>query len=132
MKNLIMSVVLVCSSPVLLSTSCKQQKCPENTICTDLFAMVTVKVTDQSGNTVHFDDVYTTRKSNSETIRIKQSMDGSLIVLDDGYQSKLKQDKDTFYIVGVKNGQKLLHEPYVISADCCHISKVSGRVEVKL
>lgn len=132
MKSLLAVILLVCSSPVFLATSCEHKKCPENTICTEMFAMVTVKVIDQLGNSVHFDEVYTIRKSNNETIRITQSMDGMLIVLDDSYQSKLKQDKDTFHIVGIKNGQKVLDEPYMISADCCHVSKVSGREEIKL
>lgn len=116
-----------------MSQSCNKntKPCKENVICTELFAMVTVHVTDKNGQDVILNDAYTIRKSTNEEIRMEQSMpNGSYIVLDDSYQKKLSNSADTFIFIGIKNKAEVVNLSYIITADCCHISKASGENEV--
>ena len=130
MKSLLFSAVLVLTAPVFLATSCDRGKCPPDVACTEIFVMVTVKVTDQQGNPVKLDEAYAIRKDNGETIRPEQSMDGMYVVLDDSYQRKMPRESHTFHFVGKKDGKTVIDEPYLISADCCHISKLNGKEEI--
>src|SRR5687767_6271285 len=57
----------------------------EQAICTQIFAAVSVEVT-QEGNTPQFDDVYTIRTSTNQKITPEQGMGaGRFVVLDDSY-----------------------------------------------
>ena len=132
MKRLTILLFIVILSPMFMAGSCNK-KCTGDVACTDMFAMVSIQVTDQDGQTVALDEVYSTRKSSGEVIRITQSMEsGYYIVLDDNYQKKLVNSVDEFQFTGIKAGQKVVDETYRIGADCCHIIKQSGRDEVKL
>jgi hypothetical protein len=96
------------------------------------FRSMNVQIKDNAGNPVKFDEVFTLRVNTGERIRydINTNPDGSYTVLDDSYQKKLAQSTAEFRFVAIKAGKELVNELYVISADCCHISKVSGKEEV--
>jgi hypothetical protein len=83
---------------------------------------------------VVFDDAYTINVSSGETIHLEANGAGvgHYTVLDDSYRKKLQNRTDRFQFVGIKNNQRIVEELYSISADCCHVSKVSGRTEVVL
>ena len=133
MKIIIPLFALVLTVPVLLATDCNQpKKCPPDTMCTEVFVMVSVKVLDGNDQPVKLDEVYTVRESNNEKLLFEQNMDQYYVVLDDSYQKKLQQQSDKFRFVGMKNGQKLVDEIFVISADCCHVKKESGKEQVIL
>lgn len=126
-------VFILFLAPILLSTTCEQKKCPEDTICTMMFAAVSLEVLDAGNSPAVLDEVYTMRVGTNETIRPQQhGQNGQYVVLDDSYQKKLANAADTFYLVGMKNGQKVVNEPLVIGADCCHVRKVSGKTQVVL
>lgn len=132
MKTFFCSILLLLSSPLFLATSCEKKKCAPDTICTEMFAMITVRVVDQNGELVKLDEVYTVREGNAETIRPDQNMEGAYIVLDDSYRGKLQNDKDKFRLVGMKEGKKVVDELFVIGADCCHIQKIEGKEDIRL
>jgi hypothetical protein len=59
---------------------------------------------------------------------MEQNMhEGKYNVLDDSYQKVLANSTESFRFVGFKNGVKLVDEQYSIGADCCHVSKQSGK-----
>ena len=117
------------------STSCKKKNYGGfgDVMCTAMFAMINTKVTDANGKYVKLDDVYVIRSKNNDIYRPEQqsaAWDSSYVVIDDGYVSKMYNSTETFYFVGIKNGVKVVNEPFVISADCCHVSKQSGKTTI--
>ncbi len=117
------------------STSCKKKSdgnCAD-VMCTAMFTMINTKVTDANGRYVKLDEVYTQRASNKDIYRPDQAMmafDSTYIVLDDSYLTKLQNQTDSFYFIGIKNGVKVVNEPFVLGADCCHVSKQSGKATI--
>lgn len=94
----------------------------EDVACTSLFASVTIEV-----NGAALDNYYTIRNSTGDTIRFSDSVFQNLYtVLNDNYQKILENKQETFKFIGIKSGVKVVDENFIISADKCHISKVSG------
>jgi hypothetical protein len=105
---------------ILISFSCKHND--KDTACTSMFASVSIEV---NGGTL--DNYYTIRSSTGDTIRITDGVfQNAYTVLNDNYQQMLEDKQETFKFVGVKSGIKVVDENFIISADKCHISKVSG------
>ncbi len=140
MKYITLSLLIIVSIPLFSASSCerkndntkdKSPKCPPNTICTMMFAAVNTQVKDKAGASIVFDEVYTLRESNNEIIKYEQrNTNGSYTVLDDSYRSEIENTSDNFRLVGKMNGQTVMNELFVIKADCCHVSKVSGKSEI--
>lgn len=142
MKTFLIVLAAFLSSPLFMATSCEQQQkqaqaqqkkqnC-EGAICTEIFVMISVKVSQQNG-VLNLDEVYTTRKSSNEKLTFDQNMGpDSYIVLDDSYIQKMQNTTDEFHFIGIKNGEKLIDEVYTISADCCHVNKEKGKERIDL
>jgi len=133
MRQLIIIAVLVLTAPLLLSSSCKKTTrnaatdC-EGVICTMMFASVSTTVTNKEGTPVVLDEVYTIRKRTGEKIVLSQQQEGGrYTVLDDGYLKQFYKSTETFVLVGMKGQRKVVEEEFVISADCCHVVKQSGK-----
>ncbi|WP_157488294.1 hypothetical protein [Dyadobacter crusticola] len=102
----------------------------EEAFCTEEFRSVTLLVPGDS-----LTKSYTVRLSTSDTIRYPQSpgFGGNhnvYVVLNDTYQPKLKGEVDNFRFIGERAGKVVISEDYVIKADHCHITKVSGKSEL--
>lgn len=135
MRNLILFAAASVSFMLCTASSCEKGKpaaeCPPNTICTMMFASVGTKITDNNGAAVTLSEAYTVRKSNSEVLRYEYNNDeGFYTVVDDSYQKSLANQTDTFLFVGKKDGKIIVEEPFTISADCCHVNKISGKSEI--
>lgn len=105
----------------------------DGAMCTAMFVMINTKVTDANGHFVKLDDVYVMRDKNNDIYRPEQqaaAWDSSYVVMDDGYLQKMQNQSDTFYFIGIKNGVEVVKEPFVISADCCHVNKQSGKTNI--
>ncbi len=113
----------------LLSTKCNKKNDCADAICTQMFAAVTVTVTDKDGNNIDLQDYYTINTTTGDTLRHNNSTwpEGAYTVLDDGYVSKMYNKTLQFRFVGIKDNAVIADENYTISADCCHISKKSGK-----
>jgi hypothetical protein len=95
-------------------------------MCTEEYRIIDFQIMGDS-----LTDFYTIRQSNpTDTIRIEsdRSAYGANFypVLEDNYLPKLKNSQDTFHFIGEINQVVVVNEVFVISADQCHISKVSG------
>lgn len=53
-------------------------------------------------------------------------------VLDDGFQSRMINRRETFWFVGLISGKEVVREKFVIEADRCHIRLVEGKTEINL
>lgn len=127
--------LLVVLQLFMLSSGCRKDKnkqkgaeCPANVMCTQQFVMVNITIINAADAPVVLDSVYTTRKSTGEIIHNHHQWyePNVYTVLDDSYQQKLKGSSDTFIFTGIRNGQVVVNEEFVIAADCCHISYVRG------
>ncbi|RYZ50992.1 MAG: hypothetical protein EOP49_12705 [Sphingobacteriales bacterium] len=120
----------------LMLVSCAKQpaRCTGDVVCTMMFAAVQVTVNSPDGKAIAPDEVYTRRKSTGEIIKPEQipGDNGRFVVLDDNYQKKLAMQKDVFYLTLVRDGKKIVEEPFEIEADCCHIRKVDGKDEISI
>lgn len=108
-------------------SSCDDSIRRDEVFCTEEFRSIRIKVSGDS-----LTDYYTVRRSNADTIRFKQSdpvFEQNYVVLNDNYQKKLENQQDTFRFVG-KRASGDVQEDFVISADHCHITKVSGKSEI--
>jgi hypothetical protein len=128
-------VLLACISPLFLHMSCKDTTKTNNcdgVICTMDFRGIALQVNDNAGNPVKLDEAYTIRVKTGEQIthEANAGRSGTYTVLDDGYRGKLVHSTAEFRFVGKRGGQEVVNELYTISADCCHISKQSGKTEV--
>lgn len=122
MKLNILSIVLV----LTLVQSCKRE---DESFCTEEFVTVGVTVTGKT-----LTNFYTIRKSTKDTITLSPLDNNSNYypILDDNYTSKLKDKREYFYFIGEINNEQVINETYLISANDCHIFKVSGKETIKL
>lgn len=135
MKSIVTICLLLMCFIFTTSSSCKRDKISndncEGVACTMSFAYISVKVKDNAGKDVKLDEAYTINSKTSDTIRHEQNLgDMGYTVLDDSYQKHLVNTSSTFQFIGVKGGKQVVNAPFVIGADCCHISKVSGETEI--
>lgn len=101
-------------------------------MCPDVFTQVAI-VTTRNGKLTVLDKAFSVRESNGDTIVAHRDIEtGFYTMLDDSYHSQLQRQSDVFTLFGFKDGQKVVEEQYLISADCCHIAKESGRDTVEL
>jgi hypothetical protein len=127
----ILSILL---APLFIYSSCNK---PANTscdgvACTLIFAGINVQVVDKNNDPILLDNAYTVRDGTNEKITFDipigpAGKTGNYRVLDDSYQKKLALSTAGFHFIGIKDGKKAVNEPYIISADCCHINKKSGK-----
>lgn len=117
---------------VLLLLLTTASSCEEDSIaCTMEFRMVTVMVTGPA-----LTSYYTFRPATGDTIRISQENVGGQAgvypISDDSYQMILEVRTENFIFRGFINDSLVVNESYGISADECHISYVSGNLNVTL
>jgi hypothetical protein len=128
MRKIVIAATALLLSPFLMASSCNKNNSCREAICTAIFASVMVQVQTPEGLPVQLDEVYTIRTSTGEKIVLDQNMaEGRYNVLDDSYQKRIANSTEQFRFVGKKGGQVIVDEPYVISADCCHVNKQSGK-----
>lgn len=75
---------------------------------------------------------YTVRNATDDTLNIGTKFENTYAVLDDNFQRTLQGKQDTFTFHGVISDSVWVKEPFVISADECHINYVSGKLRVEL
>jgi hypothetical protein len=137
MKRYIPLAIISSVTVIVLMADCKKKaqsvtSACDGIACTMLFAMVNITVSDSVGNTISPDDVYTLRVDNQDTIRTSTSsvFENSYTIIDDNYLPKMRNSKHDFRFICKKNGKTVVDEPFTLSADCCHISKVSGKASL--
>jgi hypothetical protein len=139
MRKVFITISAIIVAMLMQASSCKQDPKTVPTECGDIactmmFGMITVEVKDQQGNKVILDEYYTVREKTGDKI-IGQSHipdSGTYTILDDNYTSALRNKTEIFQFIGKKNGTEVINEKYEISADCCHINKVSGKSSITI
>lgn len=128
------SVLLLAATVLFLSCDKgdNDDKDCKNAICTMMFASVNVHVLDTDSNNVKLSEYYTINIQTNDTIRHAGDTwpDEAYVVLDDSYTPRMYNKQYDFRFIGMSNGAMVVNELYTISADCCHINKVSGKTSV--
>lgn len=110
--------------------------CEEEVICTAVFAAVTLSVSDATGTPVHADSFVVTNNagiplppatSGLPVYGYLQSGNGHYTVINDAWVHGHQNTSLPVRAKGFKNGSLIFDEPFVVKADYCHVSKVSGR-----
>ena len=91
--------------------------------CTEELVLITVDITGET-----LDQTYTIETATNDTVQqmVGASFDDTYVVIDDGYHSELGDKAEEFRFVGLKNGNILVDELFMIRSDGCHVEKVSG------
>ncbi|MEO1417444.1 MAG: hypothetical protein AAFW00_19310 [Bacteroidota bacterium] len=92
-------------------------------VCTEELVVISVEITGET-----LDQTYTIETTTSDTVEqtTGPSFDNNYTVLDDGYHAELGNKEREFRFVGLKNGNILVDELFMIRSDGCHVEKVSG------
>ncbi|RYD57149.1 MAG: hypothetical protein EOP56_10130 [Sphingobacteriales bacterium] len=131
--------LLFIAAIICMSASCGKKEPvtdPKNcdgVMCTQMFKMITLRITDASGNAVKLDDYYTLHVASGEKAKVTGGMNGGYYtVVDDSRRKDLQDRKVELKFVGMKDGKEVVNETYMVTADCCHIEKISGKTEIVL
>ena len=110
------------------------------TICTEVFVTITVSVKNASGEAIRFDsyeviDVdsgknLTDNFNEEENQYLKEQ--GLYPILSDTYRVKYQNSTATVTFKGYNSNEEVINEEFVVSADCCHVSLISGNTEIIL
>ena len=126
MKRFFITAGVLLSASILL-LSARKEDC-KGVDCKTDFIREGVVVLNGDGDFIELDEVYTLNRNKNQIIRFKDFKFGdTYVVIDDSYQSKLKNHTMQVQFVGIRNGKRIFNEPYTLTADCCHIQKLSGK-----
>ena len=137
MKNLMLLLIVV------LFTACTKKqigtkKCPDRA-CTEIFASVTVKFVNGSGEGVVVKNYSAVNLRTNDTIKTSAGAawnvaPGFYIVVDDGSTKKLSEAGDDIKVSGtdtVSNQTKTAIIKVAGGKCACHITKISGPEEIQ-
>lgn len=116
---------------MLGAATCKSekevQKSCEGVMCTMMFAAVTAQVQDASGTPVTLDSARISSDKLGMSMAAKAGLDGTgYTIVDDSHVTQLAQRQGTVTFTGFRSGREVARQDFVVKADCCHVSKVSG------
>ncbi|MCP4460999.1 MAG: hypothetical protein GY816_23710 [Cytophagales bacterium] len=123
-----MKPIITLTTVFLFMVSCNT--IDDQVFCTEEFRTIAVTITG-----ANLDDFYTIRESTEDTIRFSLNnvpFENIYPILDDSFQPIIAESEETFNFLGLINEVIMVDEGYVIAADECHISLVSGKAEIAL
>ncbi len=135
MKHILLKSIFVVSTLSLLQ--CKKETTKGNcalVLCTMEFRMLTVSIKDKAGNFYNADKVETYTPTGKMIFSQSSPSffpDSSYVVIDDNNMKDLTKNVNTTVDFKIYKGNAVVKKvQYVVTADCCHISKVSGDTEI--
>ena len=117
------------TAALVLVASCSHQDSP--TVCTDLFAYVSVAVRDSTSKLVTGLSITDTVVRTREGFAVSQiglPTSGSYVVFSDNYSSKIRTSGDSVRVTGLTgDGAVKFTSMFVFAVpEGCHVQKVSG------
>jgi hypothetical protein len=135
MRNILFKSLFVVS--ILSLVQCKKETTKANcalVLCTMEFRMLTVTIKDKAGNFYKADKVETYTPTGKMIFSQSSPSflpDSSYVVIDDNNMKDLTKNVNTILDFKIYKGNAVVKKvQYVVTADCCHISKVSGDTEI--
>jgi len=121
----------------LLLLGCIEKNNCKNAICTEMFAMATIKINVPSNIPISEISTQTISTSKVATIHTQSgaisSQNNIFTIVDDSDLSELGFNSNQEVELKIfRNGTFLKSASFVISTDCCHVSKTEGLDEINL
>ena len=111
---------------LLSRCQCKPNSCAQ-TMCTADFRSIAVHLTDTAGQPFSPDAVETWLEGKLLQRSTSGNWDSSYTIADDSHLAQLQLNVNREANVKIlKGGTVRLEHPYILFADCCHVSKKSG------
>lgn len=115
---------------VLTASRCESDNpCPEDIICSMVFAQIDLQVKDATGKSVVLDQAEVSSSHFSETLDAlaKSPSGGPYLIVNDSHMPFLDKDKArTVVFKGWKDGDLVVDEKFKIKHDCCHVVLEEG------
>ncbi len=108
----------------------ESQKEEQMVICTMEFRSIAVQIKSVDHL---FDEFYLLNNQTWEKKKIiasrrdPKSDTANYALIDDSMQKSLQNKEVPYTLIAVKSGVRVIEEPYIFSADACHVFKVSGK-----
>ena len=135
-SSLLAVALAACETPKGMAASpAKTCPCPKDLMCTEVFAFVTLKISDKTGAPIRLDRYETVRASDNTILARRDNTGmppGTYVVASDGEKESISTCGEKFLFRGYRGGKKVLEESFTLRNDCCHVERQSGRVEVVL
>ncbi|WP_027392178.1 hypothetical protein [Aquimarina latercula] len=116
--------------------SCDDTNNCEDAICTLVLIRISVSITDQDQKPVILDSYEVINLENGENITVSLSPAeqelqlGQYLLIEDDVLGVNQEQQIQFR--GFINDQQVISSDYTVSTDCCHVSLVSGDLELTL
>lgn len=140
MKSLSKAIMLVTFlfSATFISCDVEEENECSETLCTEQFVTITVSITNQAQNPVVLDRIEVINLQNQSDVTIPLSPSGLLLAQQNGQYPIVndigigRNQRQNLQFKGFINGVEIVNENYTVASDCCHVSLVSGTVELVL
>ncbi|WP_378184016.1 hypothetical protein [Aquimarina sp. SS2-1] len=134
-KSLVIFMTLLLAKA---QTSCDNNDDCEDAICTLVLVRISVSITDQNQNPVALDSYEVINLENRENITVSLTPTeleealqfGEYPLIEDDMIGVNQQQQIRFR--GFINNQEVVSSDYTVSSDCCHVSLVSGNLELTI
>ena len=131
MKHFRLTLVL-CT--VLTVFSCDEQsaplQCPPDLACTEIFISFAYAPLDNTDEPLLLDTYYSRNLDNGQTYTFGEADDtrtlGNYTVITDAQIEEINATGTFIRFIGVKDGEIVLEQDFLIGHDCCHIVPLEG------
>ena len=137
MKNHSTTFVL-CLLLFFQSCSEKERKC--DVACTEEYRTITVSIKDSESKPVALDYYEVVDLENGRDLTLQPSDNefqnmretGAYPLFSDKYVQEYFQQQLEIKFTGYINGEEVVSEDYIVGANCCHVYRISGDLELEL
>ena len=114
-------------------SNCKKlDGCSTNTVCTEEFRIIYVKVTSSSYHPLLDSYTITRIKDGKVVLNNSELIMESPFIFSDTEIAETSLEGEKFLFEGYQDEIKVISEEYIFKHDCCHVIKVSGKDTINL
>ncbi len=122
------SVLINCTFNKKLAVTLNDQEVEkEQIICSARFVQVGVQILDSSHLLLNNQTKKKKRIIEAPRSSNSKSTTAYYTLIDDALQKELQRKKVTYTLIAKRSGIQIIEEPYVFSADACHVFRVSEK-----
>ena len=108
----------------------KQDDCPEDIACTEIFVMLTFTPKDENDQPIRLDSFYTQNLDNGNTYdgpsRNDLIQEGTYVVISDGELEEINMEGTLIRFFGIVNDRIVIEQDFEVGHDCCHVQPLNG------
>ncbi len=107
-------------------------------ICTEIFVTLNVSIIDADGNAVVLEEFTITDETSGSNITDKvvqggiSNGNGSYPLYHDGFILDIQNSSVELLFKGYIDGNEVVNAPFIVGADCCHVSLSDGNNTIVL